>query len=287
MAASAAAGDLWVNCEPGSEIFLDGESVGVCESAGADLRIPGIEAGEHTMRVEANGVLPAEFTLSLGPTSAQVVIPELASMVEGDLPASDEGLESAPLAGTVEFTSNPRNCEVRFAGRTIDKKQPIVVFLGIPAGEYDLHAASADNVLKSAVTVPAGQSVKAMADFSSQRVAVSAVESVGGELESTTEDEVPREEPECIEYWIQVLRTSDPEAIQPVRDGLKEMGFPEYHQKLITVEDEGTLPLYKLRVGPITRHNQAKHFAGLIRHRGFTTAWVVPDKCRSSSQLKR
>jgi hypothetical protein len=282
MTASAVAGDLWINCAPRSEIFVDGESVGVCESAEAGLRLPGIEAGEHTVRVEADGFMPAEVVLSLGPASTQVVIPDLVPVAEGDPPESEGGSEPAPLSGTVEVTSNPRKCTVEFAGRKIDKNQPIMIFLGIPAGEYDFHVDSSGNALTSVVTVQAGQTVKAMVDFSNERVAISAVESGGGELESTTGEEVPRGQAECIEWWIQVLRTDDLETIKAASSALKEMGFPGYHQKFIHGEDDGAIPVYKLRVGPIPRENQARHIIGRIRMAGFKSAWLVPAECESS-----
>jgi cell division septation protein DedD len=135
-------------------------------------------------------------------------------------------------------------------------------------------------VLSTTLAVQETQSTQVMVDFSNNRVTVVDAGSDRNGSESAGEEESPRAETECIEYWVQVLRTSDPEEIEPFRSALKDQGYPLYHQKLITIEGDGALPMYKLRVGPITRHNKAKQVAGRLRHAGFKTAWIVPDECQ-------
>jgi hypothetical protein len=61
---------------------------------------------------------------------------------------------------------------------------------------------------------------------------------------------------------------------------LKNIGFPEYHQKIITIEDDGILPLYKLRVGPVARKSEAKYPAHVMKQAGFTSIWIVPEECQ-------
>ena len=74
VAGTATAGDLWINCSTGSEVFLNGESVGVAESDDTGIRIPGLSPGEHTVSISKNGVTSAESSLTLGYAPTQVVV---------------------------------------------------------------------------------------------------------------------------------------------------------------------------------------------------------------------
>jgi cell division septation protein DedD len=280
IAASAVAGNLWIFCEPGLDVFLDGEFVGVSEQAEGGKRLPGISAGEHTIRIEKDGFTSAEYSIDVGVAANQVVVGELsAEVTEEPAEASREAVENQAV-GTIEITSDPRECNVKFASRRILKTQPIMTIPGLPVGEHKLWFESSATVLNATVAVEAARTVRVVVDFRNKRVAITGADSGRDGTEPTAEEEKPETETGCVEYWVQVLRTSDPEAIEPTRSALKDQGFPLYHQKLITVEDEGALPLYKIRVGPITRRNQANHVAGLMRHAGFKTAWVVPEKCQ-------
>jgi hypothetical protein len=280
IATSAAAGNLWITCEPGLDVYLDGQFVGVSERAEDGKYLPGISSGEHTIRIEKAGFAPVEVSIAVGPASNQIVVGELGPEIKEGLPGAAEGKEAEQLEGKIRITSNPRECNVKFADRRVLKKQPIMTITGIPIGEHKLWFESAGTVLSTTVAVQATQTTQVMADFSNNRVTVVDADSDQSGSESAGEEERPRAETECVEYWVQVMRTSDPEAIEPARSALKEQGFPLYHQKLIAIADDGTLPVYKLRVGPITRRNKANHVTGLLKHGGFKTAWVVPEECQ-------
>ena len=66
-----------------------------------------------------------------------------------------------------------------------------------------------------------------------------------------------------------MLRTDDPEAVIASPDALKQLGFLTYHRKLIVDDRNPAFPVFKLRVGPITRDNVARHVVGLLGHGGF------------------
>jgi len=280
LAASVAAGNLWITCEPGLDVYLDGKLVGVSESAENGKYLPGISSGEHTIRIEKAGFAPLEFSIAVGPAPNQIVVGEFAPEIEDFLPGAAEGEEVEQLVGKIEITSDPEECNVKFAGRRVLKNQPIMTIAGIPVGEHKLWFESSGTVLSTMVTVQASQPTQIKVDFSNNRVAVVDAESGQPGSESADEEESPQTETGCIEYWVQVLRTGHVELVEPSRSALKDLGFPLYHQKLITIEDDGAIPVYKLRVGPITRHNKAKHVAGRLRLSGFKTAWVVPDECQ-------
>jgi len=284
IAASAAAGDLWINCAPGFDIFLDGESVGVSEPDQNGMLLRGIESGDHTIRIEKNGIALAEFSVNIGFAPNQVEVGELsAKMTEEPPDASLEGTEKK-LVGTVEITSDPRECNVKFAGRRIQKKHPIMTIPGIPVGEHKFWFESSGTVLSETVVVQAAQPTRVRVDFRNKRVAITGDDSDVEGGDSVAETEIPRAAPECVEYWIEVLRTNDFEEIEPYQQLLKDLGFSRENQKVITIEDDEAPPIYKLRVGPIPRSKKAKWAAGLIRNAGIKSVWVLPEECLSPSE---
>jgi len=279
MAASAATGDLWINCAPGIDIFLDGEFMGVSEPSENGTRLSGLSSGEHTIRMEKDGFALLEFSIPVGPASNQVVVDELGPESNGGVPGATEGEEVEQLVGMIEVMSDPRNCTVEFAGRKTLKEEPILTIPGVAVGKHHIRFESEGTVLKETVVVQAAQLAQVRVDFRNKRVAVTGDASGVRGGESASKEESPRAEPECIEYWVEVMRTSDFDAIEPARSALKDLGFPSYHQKLITIEDESAPPIYKLRVGPIQRRNKAQWVAGLIRNAKFQGVWVVPTEC--------
>ena len=279
IAASAATGDLWINCAPGFDIFLDGEFMGVSEPSENGKHLPGLSSGEHTIRIEKDGFALLEFSMPVGPASNQVVVGELGPESNGGLPGATEGEEVEQLVGTIEVTSDPRNCTVEFAGRKTPKEQPILTIPGIAVGEHNIRFESEGTVLETTVVVQAAQLAQVRVDFRNKRVAVTGDTSDVRGGESASKEESPRAESECIEYWVQVMRTSNFDEIEPAQSTLKDLGYPSYHQKLITIEDESAPPIYKLRVGPIPRRKKAQWVAGLIRNAGFPAVWVLPTEC--------
>ena len=279
-AISVAAGDLWIDCAPGFEIFLDGELVGVSDEAENGKNLRGISAGDHTIRIEKDDLTLVGFSITVGFAAHQIVVGELATEnTGGPLDASEEKAEKR-LVGTIEITSDPRECNVKLAGQRILKKQPILTIPGVPAGEHKLWFESSGTVLSETILVQPTQPAKVMVDFRSQRVAVTGA-TPDVQAEDSAREESPRGEPECIEYWMQVMRTSNIEDIEAVSSALDSLGFPDYRQKVITIEEDGALPTYKIRVGPVPRKSDTKYPTYLLRQAGFKSVWVVPEECQS------
>lgn len=274
VAATASAGDSWIISPAGSEVFLDGESVGIAESVELGIRVSGLAPGEHTVRISRDDVMSGDYGFKLGYAPTQIVVPGTAIAS----PAGDE-----QTVGTVEITSNPKKCDIQLGVRKYTKKQPILLLVGIPVGEHDLRFESEGAGLQSKVTVVPGEPAQVMVDFGNNRVAVVAAPGVS---ESPTPEKTPQAKLACIEYWVEVLRTDNPEAVKAARSALKDQGFPEYHQQLIVDNENPGSPVFKLRVGPITRKKMARHVFGLLRHGGFKTAWVVPAECDPSLARK-
>ena len=280
VAASAAAGDVWINCAPGFDIFLDGELMGVSEADESGKHLRGIDSGAHTIRIDRDGMALAEFSVDVGFAPNQVEVGELAAGMLEMAPGASQKVEEEMLVGTIEITSDPAECNVKIGRRRFLKKHPIMTIPGVPVGEHKMWFESSGTVLSEKVVVQAVQPAKIFVDFHNQTVAITGddPEVEGGD--SVAETQRPGAEPECIEYWVQVLRTGHAEIIEPSRSALEDQGFPSYHERLIIIEDDGAIPVYKLRVGPISSEDKAKQVAGLLRHGGFTTAWVVPDDCQ-------
>jgi hypothetical protein len=279
-ATSAAAGDVWIDCEPGLDIFLDGESVGVSGPKKQGMLLRGIESGDHAIRIEKDGFSPVELSVNVGFAANQIVIDDFGPEIAAAPPAPSEGEVETELAGTIEITSEPSECNVKLGDLRIQKQHPILTIAGVPVGEHKMWFESSATVFSEKVAVLAAQSTRVQVDFHNQRASITVVTSDVGADDSEEAGEGPRAGPGCIEYWVQVLRTGHVELIEPSQAALKAQGFPLYHQQLIVLEDDGAIPVYKLRVGPIDRENKAKHVAGLLRHGGFTTAWVAREECQ-------
>jgi len=288
VAASAAAGDLWINCEAGFDIFLDGELVGVSEKSEFGKRLPAVSTGEHIIRIEKDGFVLREFSVDVAYAANQIVVGELSSGISGTASEDPENAPKKKPVGTITITSDPRECNVKIGKQRIPKIKPIMTFPNIPIGEHKMWFESSGTVLSETVRVQVDQPVKIMADFRNQRVVIAGgIPDVPGGVPAVEEEGDSQAEPECIEYWIEVLRTNDFEEIEPYQQSLKELGFPREHQKVLTIDDDGMDPIYKLRVGPVERAKKAKWAAGLIRNAGIPTVWVLPEECQPRASKKR
>ncbi len=284
VAVSASAGDVWINCEPGFEIFLDGEHAGVSDRAEFGKILRGIKSGDHTVRLEEEGLTLAEFSVDVGGAGIQVVVGTLTPKLPE---VSFEGSEIPPgekPVGTITITSDPSECNVKYAGEYIPKIKPIMTFPMVPVGGHRLWFESSGIVLKETVPVQEAQSAKVMVDFHNRRIVITDDTADVDVDESEADTETTRGAPECIEYWIEVLRSEDREMVDAYQKNLEDLGFYREHQKVITIEDDGAAPVYKLRVGPIERMKKAKWAAGLIKNAGFSNVWILPDECQPPSE---
>ncbi len=279
-AALATAGDVRVTCSPGLNIFLDGEFVGVSIPKQDGMYLTGLSAGEHTIMVKTVGFSPKEFSVTVGSSPRQVVVGELLPIRNINQPETTKQDVVGRPVGIIEVTSAPQRCTVEIAGQKIVKQEPIMMIPGIAVGDYDIRFESSGAVLTTNVVVKAGETSRLRADILNNLVETIADDSDNGGSVSPSKTGGSTPKPACIEYWVEVVRTSNPETIESARSNLEEQGFPLYHQKLITIAYDGALPLYKLRVGPIPRENKAKWTANLIKRAGFPAVWVVPEECQ-------
>jgi hypothetical protein len=284
VAASVAAGDLWIICEPGLEIYLDEEPAGVSDKAEFGRILRGINEGDHTIRIQKEGVAPKEFSINVGVAANQIVVGALSPEISGEPTGASENEPEKKPVGMIVITSNPMEINVKFAGQHVPKIKPIMTFPTVHVGEHKLWFESSGTILSETVDVQEGTTVDVKVDFSNQLIAVTGSTPDVPSDDSAGEEKGTSTEPECIEYWMQVMRTSNIEDIEAARSALKSLGFPDYRQKVITIEEDGTLPTYKIRVGPVPRKSETKYPVFLLRRAGFKNVWVVPEECQINPQ---
>lgn len=274
LAVAAMGGELRLTCEPGLEVYVDGTFMGLSQTSQNGLRLRAINDGPYTVRLEKAGFAAKEFTVIVGPTPRQIVVGKLT-------PEGARDPDGEQSFGIVEMTSNPVECTFKIAQQRGDKLEPVLIVRDVPEGEQTVWLERYGMLLKTTVTVQAGATTRIKADFeagTAEAVDHDADENV---QEPETRSDAAADET-CVEYWVEALRTSDMEAIEIAQKQLDEMGFPPQHQKLIAIEDDGVLPLYKLRVGPAHDKQRARYAIHVIKQNGYSSAWILTEPCAAT-----
>ncbi|PWB75831.1 MAG: hypothetical protein C3F15_05985 [Holophagae bacterium] len=76
-------------------------------------------------------------------------------------------------------------------------------------------------------------------------------------------------------YWVQVLASTNPDAIAKAQATLQKQGFAADRQLVVRGQDSEGNELLKLRVGPFPDHASADRVAKRMQGSGFSGAWVV------------
>lgn len=276
--AAADTGTLRVSCPKGAVILVDGTRVGFCAAANEGTFLSGLSAGQHLLRVEQDGFLPRETAVVVGLTAQQVVFGELMPQ-DAETPEAPDAAAASATAGWIELRSEPEDCTLRIGRRWIDKKEPLVTILDVPAGEHTLRFERFGVLLRAELTVSPGEATKVRADFTGNRVEVLADGPAPGAEDPPPAIAAPAAASDCVEYWVQILRTDDLEKVEATQKALDELGFPPRDQKLITVEDDGVLPLYKLRIGPLRDRYTAKLVIHKIQPLGISDPLTLTEPC--------
>ncbi len=77
------------------------------------------------------------------------------------------------------------------------------------------------------------------------------------------------------EFFVQVVAVAKKQSVEEAQTKLEGLGFSSDRQHLITVQDPGSQPLYKLRIGPFPDRTSADRVARRMSAAGFQNAWVV------------
>lgn len=138
VAASAAAGDIQVLCEPGLRVYLDGELAGISSRLDDGAYLSDIPRGLHTVRVEKDGFLPQSFEVLVGQAPVEVTVGAFEPAPPGAGAAGAAGAGTSMAVGTLVVTSAPQNCVVEVDGTPHTKTSPQLTIGGITGGEHTL-----------------------------------------------------------------------------------------------------------------------------------------------------
>jgi hypothetical protein len=274
LVASVQAADLRIDCAPGLAVSVDGAAAGVCGDTGQDLVVTAIEEGLREVRIEVPGASPRELKLEMGDVSRQIAVGPIAAA-----PGAADDAAAEPT-GTLEITTDVPRCWVELAGERIQKVEPVLTVLGVPAGKHTLWLQQLGTLIETKIEIPEHDTVRLDVNFADKTAEVLVDASEAPQTAGTEEGLGPGADTSCIHYWLEVLQTSSVPKVGEVSEALEEAGYPIYHQKLITVET-GEMPLYKLRLGPFANELSAKQVYFKIKRLGYPGVRVLPRPCPS------
>jgi hypothetical protein len=273
LAAPGLSDDLWLSCPTGLEISVDGTYVGVCRADQELTHIDGLSDGVHEVQIGGDQGPVRQFGVAIGTVPHQVVVADL----EPAAAVAEAGDAPPPGRGNIQITSDPLECTVRVGDLWADKQQPVLTLQGVSAGPHRLWFEHYGQILKVDTVVETGETLRFKVDFGNKLV--TNLDQTKEEIDGAVPVTEPGKDGDCQIYWVEVLRTSDLARVEEVQKMLDELGFPPQHQKLITVDDEGVLPLYKLRVGPIDSMHLAKYTVHTIKPAQLLGLRILAEPC--------
>lgn len=247
LASFGAAGELRVTCEPGYQVFVGDESVGVTTEEEAGLVLSAIDDGEHVVRIAKEGEEPMEAPVVIDDETKQLVFLRI------QRPPTPKHLPPTEGFGTIIVKSDFPSPWVEFAGQRFQKKADQLIIPNIPVGQHTVWMQQLATLLEQKVAVSDGGTVILTADFRNKKVAGERRDRTADESEGASDK--GKSKP-CVLHWIEVIRTSSVKMVGNISDVLAEDEYPLYRQKLITVES-GEIPLYRLCIGPFANRYSA------------------------------
>jgi cell division septation protein DedD len=85
----------------------------------------------------------------------------------------------------------------------------------------------------------------------------------------------PSSEEKVEGFWVQVLASSNADAVKRSQGKLEDLGFTRARQLVLTTRESDGNELHKLRVGPFPDRDSAERVAKRMQASGFSGAWVV------------
>ena len=249
LAGIATAGDLQVTCDPGYQVFIDDEPVGVTTEEEAGLVLSAIDDGEHVVRIAKEGEEPMEAPVVIDDETKQLVFLRI------QRPPTPKHLPPTEGFGTIIVKSDFPSPWVEFAGQRFQKKANQLIIPNIPVGQHTVWMQQLATLLEQKVAVSDGGTVILTADFRNQKVLGERFDRADEDDEGESAEGKGKAKP-CVLHWIEVIRTSSVKKVGNISDVLAEDEYPLYRQKLITV-DSGEIPLYRLCIGPFANRYSA------------------------------
>jgi hypothetical protein len=171
----AAAGDIQVLCEPGLQVYLDGELVGTSIAREDGLYLEGVPQGAHTVRVEKDGFIPQSFQVEVESLPVEVRVAKLLPKPEAPTASEPPSVDTSDeVLGRLLITSAPQNCKVQIDGRSEEKTTPRLTIGGLAEGEHTISFSKEGYTpISATVTVQPGGDVTVRGDLRNGNVEVS------------------------------------------------------------------------------------------------------------------
>ena len=168
VAAPLYAADIQIQCEPGLQVFVDGELVGVSTAEDDGFHIADIAEGAHLLRIEKEGFRSQTFTVDMHDTDLQVEVgpfqplPQRATEETPTPRAVDEDAGT----GSLMILTAPQSCVVVLDGKPHTKDVPRLKLEGVAAGEHAIaFSAPGQPRISVKLTVEAGQEITVRANL--------------------------------------------------------------------------------------------------------------------------
>jgi hypothetical protein len=174
LASIATAGDIQILCEPGLQVFLDGEMVGISIAREDGLFLEGIPKGVHTVRVERDGFIPRSYQVEVEDLPVEIRVEKLLPKPEAPVESKPPTVDTDKVLGRLLITSAPQNCNVQIDGRSEEKTTPRLTIGGLAEGKHTI-SFSKDGypTISATVTVQPGGEVTVRGDLRNGKVEVS------------------------------------------------------------------------------------------------------------------
>ncbi len=168
VAAPLYAADIQIRCEPGLEVFVDGELVGVSTAEDNGLHVADIAEGAHLVRIEKEGFRAQTFTVDMRDTDLQVEVgafQPLPQRAPEETP-TPRAVDPAAGAGSLMILTAPQSCVVMLDGKPHAKDVPRLKLDDVAAGEHAIaFSAPGQPRISGKLTVEAGQEITIRANL--------------------------------------------------------------------------------------------------------------------------
>jgi hypothetical protein len=168
VAAPLHAADIQIQCEPGLQVFVDGELVGVSTAEDDGFHIADIAEGAHLLRIEKEGFRSQTFTVDMHDTDLQVEVGPFQPLPQraAEETPTPRAIDPAAGIGSLMILTAPQSCTVVLDGKAHTKDVPRLKLDGVAAGEHAIaFSAPGQPRISGKLTVDAGQEITVRANL--------------------------------------------------------------------------------------------------------------------------
>jgi len=167
-------GHIQIKCEPGAQIFLDGNNMGSTRSDVGGLILQDVPSGKHTLKAGKEGYQSLEADIDLA--GEQVLIYEFKSFIP-TFETYEEGEESESTTvvktGKIIIQTLPVECSISIPSLSVESLQKTKdkrIFDKVPAGIYEIELVSLEKKVKYNLHVKEDDTVRLMVNFINEKI---------------------------------------------------------------------------------------------------------------------